>query len=50
MRPLNNNITFHKYATWVHVILREASFLCPMGLVAACRWPILTAGTVILQN
>ena len=38
----------HKYATWVHVILREASF--PVGLVAACRWPIIIATVIILQN
>ena len=38
----------HKYATLVHVILREASF--PVGLVAACRWPIVTATVLILQN
>ena len=33
---------------WVHVILREASF--SVGLVAACRWPIVTATVIILQN
>ena len=29
----------YKYDIWVHVILREANF--SVGLVAACRWPIL---------
>ena len=42
------SIQYLNYATWVHVIPREASF--PVGLVAACRWPIVTATVVILQN
>ena len=36
------------YATWVHVILREASF--HVDLAAAGRWPIVTATVIFLQD
>ena len=33
---------------WDHVFLREASFL--VGFVAACKWPMLSATPITLQN
>ena len=38
----------HKYATWDHVIQREASY--PVGSMGACKWPILTARVRPLQS
>ena len=42
------NPVTHKYATWVHVILRETSF--HVGLMAVCKWPIIAASVITLQN